>query len=82
METQWAEIFRSAGPVVAAIAFFVWRDWKRESSMTERIRALEDFQRDQLAGMVHDAIAVQTRTNEVMNRVELALTRCTERGGV
>ena len=63
---QWITLFQSAGPVITAIGFFVWRDWKRESSMTARIRSLEDYQRNQMAGMIKESVTLQTETNALL----------------
>lgn len=75
----WIELVKSAGPVVAAIAFFVWRDAKRETDMTQQLRILEKFIREDLAGMVHDAAKLQVESNVVMGRCELALQHYTGR---
>jgi len=46
------KMFDTAGSVAAFIIFFVWRDYKRELVMTERLRTYEDFLRFELVKMV------------------------------
>jgi len=57
---QYVELLKDFGPVLGVILFFIWRDWKREDRMVERITALEQFQQTQLIELIE-------RTNQVVS---------------
>lgn len=42
------EIIQNYGPTVAAIAFFIWRDWKREERTVAQNENLNIFIRERL----------------------------------
>ena len=42
------EMLREFGPAVAAIAFFIWRDWKREERTMQMNSELNIFIRTEL----------------------------------
>lgn len=52
---EFLELLKQVGPIVGIIAFFIWRDYKREQAMTQRMQALEDYQREKF-----EALAVKT----------------------
>jgi len=56
---EYVRMLKDFGPVLGVILFFIWRDWKREDRMVERITALEEFQSEQLIQLI-------TKTNEVV----------------
>lgn len=56
---EYVEMLKDFGPILGVILFFIWRDWKREDRMADRITALEKFQQDQLIELIE-------RTNEVV----------------
>ena len=45
-------VLQRYGVLAAIIAYFVWRDQRREQSMSMRIRELEDFQRNELRKLI------------------------------
>ena len=45
-------LVKEFGPLVAILLFFIWRDYVREQRMTDRIRKIEDYQRDKLESLV------------------------------
>ena len=57
MTMEYVEMLKDFGPILGVILFFIWRDWKREDRMADRITALEKFQQDQLIELIE-------RTNE------------------
>ena len=57
--TIWLQIFQGLGPVLGLLLFFIWRDWRREDQLSEKLGKMEDYQRDTLASLVE-------RTNEVL----------------
>jgi len=44
------DLLREFGPAVTAIAFFMWRDWKREERSVLQNNELNEFIRTQLLG--------------------------------
>ena len=64
--TELIEIMKLFGPTVAAIAFFIWRDAKRESRMANRMDQTEDYVRQTLTGMLAEttkAVSDQAESN-------------------
>lgn len=68
------------GLLTATIAFFIWRDWKREEKLSARVTTLEDEFKNVLVPLVRDntqALTQNTRTmqesKQVMERVERQL---------
>ena len=39
---DWGLILQEMGPIAGVIVFFIWRDWKREGRLVERVEKLED----------------------------------------
>ena len=75
-------LLRNFGPLLIAVVFFVWRDYRREEKLTQRIQALEEEQRKVILPLVSkctEVIAQNTsvmRDNtSVMSRLEHALNR-------
>lgn len=58
------------GSLVLAVAFFIWRDWKREDSLVKRIADLENETRSVLLPLVRDCSAVIAKNTLVMERLE------------
>ena len=73
-------LLRSFGPLLVAVIFFIWRDYRREDQLTRRIESLEDEQREIILPLVKETTAVIIRNTEamqqnirVMERLEHAL---------
>ena len=64
-----AAIIESAGPIAALIVFFIYRDYRREQRMTDRLTAIEDFQREILLKLVADTAEVIRETNTINSDV-------------
>lgn len=71
------EILQQYGPfcgcLILAIAFFMFRDMKREGQLTGRITTLETEYREVLIPMVKNCTDVIARNSIVMDRVERKL---------
>ena len=65
-------LLRQFGPFFLAVVFFLWRDWKREDRLSNRLDQLEDEQREDILPLVKDIIAKNTG---VMERIERYLDR-------
>lgn len=64
------EIIGNAGLMVALVAFFVWQNSREKEALTKRINEVENFNRDQMSGMVKETTAALTNTST-------AVTDCT-----
>ena len=69
METVFVEVMKQAGPTVALIGFFIWRDYKREQALGKLINELQVFQRDTLVGLLE-------KTTEAISACTNAMEKC------
>ena len=72
---MWTDLIANFGPLVGVVLFFIWRDWKREDHLTNRIEKLEDYQRDTLVGLVDKSTTALAQNAECLTWV----ARTTER---
>ena len=77
-----AWLLKTFGPLLVAVIFFVWRDFKREDRLADRIDKLEDEQREVILPLVKETSEVIVRNTEVMRqnlrvmeRLEYALNK-------
>ncbi len=63
-EMGW--LFQNYGPFVAAVVFFIWRDFRREDKLSTRIKELEDEQREVILPLVTSCTEVVTKNTQVM----------------
>lgn len=75
-------LLQNFGPLLVAIVFFIWRDYRREDRLSRRIEHLEDEQRDVILPLVKESTAVIAKNTEVMeqsfkimSRLEISLTK-------
>jgi len=61
-------LIKTYGPLLFAVIFFIWRDYRREDSLTSRIKQLEDEQRDIILLLVKQTTGVIVRNTEVMQQ--------------
>jgi hypothetical protein len=62
METfNFVEVLREVGPFAAILLFFVWRDYKREFRLEERVDDLNKFVRSEL-------MEALKRNNEILSQ--------------
>jgi len=65
-----ANLVQSFGPLVGIVLFFIWRDWRREEGLVERVKGLEEFNNEVLTDLVKQAtsvIATNTEQLRIMN---------------
>lgn len=67
-EEGFIELLRQFGPLVGIILFFIWRDWKREVSLSERIVTLEETQKCVLFDTLEKATKTIERNTCVMEQ--------------
>jgi len=63
------------GVPLGLVVFFIWRDWKRESSMSIRIEKLEQFQKERLEAIAIESTKVLATNNIVIAKVLELLER-------
>jgi hypothetical protein len=68
----WGPVF---GPALCVLVFFIWKDWRRETRLQDRIEKLEQDQKDIILPMMQDCVEVIARNTEVMSQVGAMLTR-------
>ena len=68
-------LVKQFGPLLIAVIFFLWRDYRREDRLATRIETLEDEQREVLLPLVKKCSTVITQNTVVMQRLERALER-------
>jgi hypothetical protein len=61
-------LLQNYGPFVAAVVFFIWRDYRREDRLTLRINQLEDEQREVILPLVKSCTEVITKNTQVMEQ--------------
>ena len=64
MEPFVFDLLKSFGPTVAAIGFFIWRDWKREQFLTT-------FIQDTLVDLLRDHKVLMTEVVETLRGCRL-----------
>ena len=73
MDLIW--VLKQFGPLLIAVVFFLWRDYRREDRLVARIETLEDQQQDVLLPLVEKCSTVIAQNTVVMQRLERALDR-------
>ncbi len=68
-------LIRQFGPFFLAVVFFLWRDWKREDRLSNRLNQLEDEQREVILPLVKDCSVIIAKNTAVMERIQRHLDR-------
>lgn len=63
------EAVKSVGMPVVLIIFFIWRDYRREQDLTERIRYMEEFQQTTLVNLSQKAIEAVNNQADKLDRL-------------
>jgi cbb3-type cytochrome oxidase subunit 3 len=66
-------LIKQFGPFFLAVVFFLWRDWRREDRLSNRLDELENEQREVILPLVKDCSAVIAKNTSVMERLERRL---------
>lgn len=66
-------LIKQFGPMLVAVVFFIWRDWKREDRLMKRIDKLEDEQRNVILPLVTQCTKVISENTTVMEAVNRKL---------
>jgi hypothetical protein len=73
MDLMW--VLKQFGPLLIAVIFFLWRDYRREDRLVARIETLEDQQQDVLLPLVEKCSTVIAQNTVIMQRLERALDK-------
>jgi hypothetical protein len=73
--TSWLELTKSVGPIIALLVFFIWRDYRREQTMTKRIQDIEDYQKNRLEQLVVESTQAIGENAKSNDRLAQALER-------
>jgi hypothetical protein len=63
------------GPALVVMAFFLWKDWRREMRLQDRVEALEKEQKEVLLPMIERCATVIAENTAVMLRLEKVIDR-------
>lgn len=74
---DFLSILQQYGPLAGLVVFFIWRDWKREDRLSNRIEVLEREQRDVIIPLVEKSTEAIVHNTQVMERVERKLEQRT-----
>jgi hypothetical protein len=69
--TDLIAVLKDFGPLVGTILFFIWRDWRREENLVERVKQLEDFNTEVLTQMVKEMSGIIAANTEQLRLVNL-----------
>ena len=78
---EMTSILRDFGPIVGVILFFIWRDWKREDKLQERVTRLETYQQETLLRLVTDTTTALAQNTEFLKWSGQIIQGCPSRGG-
>jgi hypothetical protein len=76
METSIATLIKDFGPLIGVIIFFIWRDWKREESLVERVTTLEKYQQETLASLTKQNIEVIASNTQQIKWISQVIQTC------
>jgi hypothetical protein len=66
------DLAKDFGPLVGIVLFFIWRDWRREQNLFERVQKLEDFNTEVLTSIVKEqAMIIATNTQVIATNTEV-----------
>lgn len=75
----WSTLLSQYGPLIGVVLFFIWRDWKREDRLSDRISSLEDYQKETLAELVSQSTVALTHSADCMKWVGAVMSKICER---
>jgi hypothetical protein len=73
------ELAANFGPLIGIVLFFIWRDWKREDALSNRVEKLEDYQRETLVNLVERSTTALVQNAECLTWVARATQRLCDR---
>ena len=75
LSDQMLLIVKEWGPFIGVILFFIWRDWKRECKLTDRVEALETYQRETLIDLLKKSTTALVHNGECLKWIGRIIER-------
>lgn len=75
MVYTWLGVLCDFGPILGVVLFFIWRDWCRETKLSDRVEKLEDYQKTTLAQLVERSTAAISQSSEIIKWIGRMLER-------
>lgn len=72
---EFLELLKLFGPWAGTVIFFIWRDYRREDRMSQRIEQLETEQKAVLIPLVERSATVIAENSVVMSKLEKLLDK-------
>jgi hypothetical protein len=72
---EFMDLVRDFGPLVGIVLFFIWRDWRREENLVNRVTKLEEFNTEVLTTMVKETTAVIATNTEQLRLIGTMMDR-------
>ena len=69
-------LLRDFGSIIGVILFFIWRDWKREDKLQDRVTRLETYQQETLIKLVTDTTAALAQNSEFLKWSGRIIEKC------
>ena len=69
--TDYLTVLKDFGPYIGVILFFIWRDWRREEGLVNRVKSLEKFNTEVLVSLVKETTAVIAANTEQLRLINL-----------
>lgn len=73
---------KELGPLIGVVLFFIWRDWRREEGLVERVKGLEEFNNTVLTQLVKENVAVIATNTEQLRIMNSLMQMCKGRPDV
>jgi hypothetical protein len=77
---EMSNLLRDFGPIIGIILFFIWRDWKREDKLQERVTRLESYQQETLVKLITDTTQALSQNSEFLKWSGRIIQGCPSRG--
>jgi hypothetical protein len=73
---DYTSILKDFGPLIGVILFFIWRDWKREEGLVERVEVLEEYQRETLVKLIKTSTEVIASNTQQLKWMANIISNC------
>jgi len=73
---DFVALMKDFGPLVGIVLFFIWRDWRREENLVDRVEKLEEFNTTVLTNMVKETTAVIATNTEQIRAITVLMAGC------
>ena len=73
---NYINVLKDFGPLLGVVLFFIWRDWKREEGLTERVRTLEKYQQETLVNLVKSSTEVIASNTQQLKWIVNVISKC------